>query len=541
MNRLTALLNRLWPQKVATSSNGHGDIAEFAGEGGGFTGDGAPGAGTVPWALGMGGTLANPTNGVRLGSKDYAGDIGNVAQVDPQAELVSANGTWAGVGPLNLQVLSHERNIKGERFNSTVIEAMLDDDAVKPALDTLKIGILCGELKFHAATAPDSGTTSDFDPAEAQRAAEFCERAHKNLPAPLNVWAWDFLDYLVYGHKVAEIVLQEVTEGPDAGLYYLGRLKVKGRWSYHLCTDPMLNLLSIYAQTIYGPAYIEARHFLISSWGKRDDDPRGSKILKAAVEPWRRKQRRLKSQSKGDDQFGTPSLCLTMPEGGMVESQELNPKTGKPWTNLEYAMFIMDRMENGQSIAIPFGAVLDVIESQRDGAQLVNSIDYDDRCIVRAMLLSAKGMLEPEHYTQGGGEHAQQKERGLADCIRDALLADFETQLFGYLLTECKGKRYAQLYTPKLVMGAMPLDDFLKLASALGVILQSGGFYKSLWDKLLFDNGLGRPRDGELRIGPNGPIPDTLTAPAGSVQDQDGKIEEYPAAPPPPAPVEAAA
>ncbi len=474
----------------------------------------AAGVGTTPYALTMGGLVpANPANGVRLGSKEWSGDISNVAEVDPTDELTSANSAWAGVGPLNMQVLAHERNIKGERFNAAVIEAMNDDDAAKPAVDAIKLKVLCGELKFHPSVEPkgdDSDRADDEagDPEEARRAAEFCERAHANLEVPIPIWGLDYLDFLTYGHKVAEKVLEEVEDGPDKGLMTLKALKIKGRWSYHLVTDPMLNMVAVYAQTIYGPAYIDSRHFLVSTFGRRDSDPRGSSVYRAAREAWRRKQRKLRSQSKGDDQFGTPSLCLTLPENFLVEAQEVNPATGKPWTNVQYAMWLMEKMENGQSIAIPHGAELEVIESKRDGAQLVNSIAYDDRCIVRSILLTAKGMLEPEHYTQGGGEHAREKERGLADLIRDAFLNDIRIQVFHYLLELNRGRRYADLYTPRLTIGSMPMDEFVKLAMPISVMGQAGLLTPSDLRYALAQAGFPPPKPGELRIGPDGAIPE---------------------------------
>lgn len=477
------------------------DEATFASDGGG----------TAPLAM-----RATAANGVAIGQPiGYSGSVLDTVAMPPDAEVVSANGTWTGVGAMNMQVLANGVNVKGERLDPTLIEAMLDDPIIAACVNTRKAMILGGEIRFHpsieegADDSEDTGDPARGDPEEAKRAAEFCERAHGMLETPIPVWAWDFLDYEIYGHKVAEIVLQEVLEGTDAGLYTLDALKIKGRWAYHLCTDPFLNMVAVYAQTIWGPAYIDKSHFLIGTHAARDADPRGTSILRAAKEPWRRKQRRLRSQTKGDDQFGTPTISVTLPQNAPIESSMKRPD-GTPMTTVEATQEIIKLFMNGGSIVVPFGTVVEVIESTRDGSQLVNSINYDDREMVRAILnTNGSGLLEPEHYTQGSGEHAQGKERGIGDVDRDAFLA-IVRNLFHYLLEVNWGKGYADLYTPKITLGTMPMDEFLKLATSLGLILQSGGFTKSQWTGLLRLANVPSPKPGELRIGPNGPIPDEL-------------------------------
>jgi len=285
---------------------------------------------------------------------------------------------------------------------------------------------------------------------------------------------------------------------------------------------------------VWGPAYIAKEHFLVSSFGKRDSDPRGTSILRGAKDPWRRKARAKESKSKGDDQFGTASVAFKNAPNAPKESQHINPSTGKPYPTNEWNNLCIQNFKNGSGLSHDADALLYVVESGRDGSQLANSVDYYDRCIVRSILLTAKGMLEPEHYTQGGGEHATQKERSLADLIRDGFVSDVTRQVFHYLL-ECNfGKEYADLYTPTITLGMKPVDEFLKLASGLGLLFQNGAFTQSQWDYLLVQNNMPAPRPNELRIGPNGPIPSKITAPAGKVQDASGKMEEFEPAPLPP-------
>ena len=486
------------------------ETAEFAG--GMFD---TVGGGSTPLAF------TNATsNGAQVGQPiGWSGSVLDTVPMPPDMEVVSANGTWAGIGAMNMQVLSQGVNSHGERLDTLTIQAMLQDDAVKPAVDTIKFRILCGELTFHPSVEPDddsdTGGTSTIgaDPKEAQRAADFMKRCFDNLDVPFHIWAWDFLDYMVYGNKVAEKVLEEVLEGPDAGFYILKSLKVKGRWAYHLCTDPYLNLVAIYAQTIIGPAYIDKSHFLIGSNGIEDGDPRGTTILRAARDAWRRKQRALVSRSKGDDQFGTPSIAFEMAEGTLVEGQETDPRTGKPITAADEANRELQKFQAGTTFSHMNGGKVYVIESQRNGEQINASLDDYDRRITRAIVLSSKATMEAKHYTQGGGEIGDDLISVVADFRRDELLGFITKQVCHYILTVNKGKAYADMYTPKLRMGSQEYEELAKLANPLAAMGSAGLMYKTWLVHLMTLAGFPRPKPGELRLGTTGAIPDEVPEP----------------------------
>lgn len=490
--------------------NGHSNgTAEFAGAMGGI------GSGVAPIAFVAG--QASGYNSAAIGAASgYAGSVLDTVAMPPDTEAVSANGAWAGVGAMNMQVLVNDINMRGERMLPTIIEAMMDDPMVRACVDTRVTKMLCGELRFHPSVEEEAieegaNTVARYkgDPEISRWAADFCERAHRNMDLPIPVWAFGFArDYLTYGHKVAEKILELQVEGPDAGFYYLRSLKIKAQWAYHLCTDPYLNMVAIYAQTIWGPAYIDKRHFFVMSNQPQDSDPRGTSILRGAKAPWARKQKRLQSQLKGDIQFGNPSVVLILPPGAPIESQIKNAD-GTPMTTVAAAEMTLRAFQGGGSVVIPAGAVLDVIESRRDGTQLVQSINYDDREIARGILnTNGAGILEPEHYTQGSGEHAQSKERGLGDYDRDQFLANVTKQIFHYLLAENFGTEFADLYTPKITLGAMPMDEFLKLATPISVMGQAGLLTPSELGWALKQAGFPPPKQGELRIGPRGPIAD---------------------------------
>lgn len=473
---------------------------------------------------------ANAVVGQPIG---YSGSVLDVVPMPPDAEVVSAAGTWSGIGAMNLQVLASETNTSGERLSSVVIEAMLDDDAVKPALDTLKLRVLCGELTFHPSVEPDDkaddGATSTVgaDPDEARRAADFCRRAHDNLDVPIPIWGIDALDALAYGNKAAEKVLREVLPpapnelpDPDVGLYTLKALKMKRKLAYHLCTDPYLNLLALYCQTVVGPAYIDKDHFVVFSWAVRDGDPRGTSILRAAKDAWRRKRRATESRSKGDDQFGTPSIAHELPPTAIIESG-LKGDDGRPMTIVDAANAELQKFQAGTTFTHGNGGKVYVVESQRNGEQINASLDDYDRKIQRAMLLSAKAVSEAKHYTQGGGEIGDDLITTLADYIRDWFLSIIKKQVFHYLLTVNFGKEYADLYTPRITIGAMPMDDFVKLASPISVLGQAGLLTQSQLTDVLKKGGVPAPHPGELRIGPAGPIPDELPAPIEAMPLED--------------------
>lgn len=435
---------------------------------------------------------------------------GEVVEVPRNLELVSAAGTWTGVGPYNLQVLAGEINSHQEKLTSFVVEAMLDDPAVFSSFETLKVAVLAADLNVHPAFEenPEGEDPPPGDPAEARRAADFCRQALKRLSVPFEVWARDALDALAYGHKVAELVMEYITLGDADGYYTLGALKMKPRWTYHLCTDPFFNLICLYCQTVQGPAYIDRDHFVVFSWDVKDNDPRGSSRFRAAKDPWRRKIRAKDSRSKGDDQFGTPSLAHELPPNTLTESQD--PITKQPTPTTTVINNQLKTFSNGGCFTYFSGGDLKVIESQRDGKQIGNSIDYYDRDITRAIVLQDKATMNPEHYTQGGADVGQDIMADDVAGIKRWICSIVQRQVLHRLLTANEGEEYANLYTPLVTLGAIELRKFHELATPIAVLMQAGGLTPSQISKFFAMFGLPVPMPGELRIGPSGPIPNEL-------------------------------
>jgi hypothetical protein len=437
---------------------------------------------------------------------------GEVAQANPSQEVILAAGSFVGIGSMNLMVLAKEVNNQRERMTSYVIEAMLDDDAVKPAFDTRKLRALKGPIKFRPSVEDDGDELTDAgaDPDEARRAAEFCQDAAKRLPVPLHIWGRDAFNALAFGHKLAEMVVEYVPDGETSGRWTLADLKIKPSWSYHLCTDPNYNLRAVYAQTPQGPAYLAMDHFVVFTWDARDGDPRGSSILRAAIDPWRRKRRACDSRSKGDDQFGTPSIAHELPPNVPVTTND--PKTGRAISTVDYTNQQLDAFAGGSSFTFGNGGDVKVIESQRDGVQISNSIDNYDRAITRAVLLSPKATMESKHYTQGGGEISDDLISAQANYDGEWFLAILRKQVFWRLLAMNWGPAYADLYTPELSVGAIPLPDFAGNATPIAVLGQAGLLTTSQLTQALRRAGVAPPQPGELRIGPTGLIPNEVPA-----------------------------
>lgn len=439
-----------------------------------------------------------------------------IAEVPANLEVVVAAGSWVGMGPLNLQVLAKGINSNRERLDRNVIEAMLEDDAIGPALETLKLVALSGELGFQPSVDPGSeeATSLGIDPEEAKRARDFCEAAHDRLPVPLPIWGMDAMNCMAYGHKLAELVFEYIPVDETTGYWTLGGLSMKPLWSYHLVADVFMHPRAAYCQTSVGPAYVDIDHFVLFSWDVKDGDPRGSSIFRASKDAWRRKLRAKDSRSKGDDQFGTPSVVMELPPNAPIESIDPDTKQQAPTTVV--ARKELMKFQAGGAIVVPNGGKVYVLESQRDGIQISNSIDSYDRAATRGVLLQAKATMEAKHYTQGGGEIGQDLISTFGDFARDFFLAVVRRQVFWRLLAKNKGPAYADAHTPRLTLRQKLDEKFMAIANVLAVMGQAGLLAPSQIDDALEEVGLKRPRPGELRVGPSGPISDKLPDPATS-------------------------
>ena len=314
-----------------------------------------------------------------------------------------------GLFALSMDVDDAER-----QYGPKLYESMLNDPAVGSSVDVIRqAAIRDVKLSPPPNFNPEPGQEPNAEQRKAADICARCERALKNPERPFAETLYEFT-YGLVEDKLAEIVLDRVTEGPDVGRFTIRAFKFKPRaaWSYVVDAYGNVNFVAgqippgetppgpvsaVYVPGTGGNAVLLGPdRFAVFSWGRRDSDPRCRPILRRAFNAWNLKVRTWPEKLKGDTQFGTPSIAATMPENAQdpdVEGLEglTLPDGSKIDTAENYALYMLLQLANGSAAVFPFGTSLQVIESEREGSVLNESIALYNREIATAVARRLRG------------------------------------------------------------------------------------------------------------------------------------------------------
>ena len=417
------------------------------------------------------------------------------AAVPRTVELVSAGSIFSrmlrGFFALDSQVDDAER-----QYGPKLYESMMNDPAAGSCVDVIRQA---------AAREPQFLPPKEMRPAPGQvptpeqaKAAEVCERverAIRNPRRPLVETLYEFT-YGLVEDKLAEIVLAAQAAGPDAGRFVVDRFKFKPREAWKYVVDAYGNVGFVAGRLPPGeqpPAPNEAAYvpgtggnaillepdrFAVFSWGRRDSDPRCRPILRRAYNAWNLKVRTWPEKLKGDTQFGTPSLAAILPqdsedpEPDSVASLKL-PDGRTVETAEDLAIYYLVQLANGSAGVFPFGTILQVIESERDGAGLNESVRLYNNEIATAILHAPRTTQEAQHGSKADSEGASDVTSLLVSLVR-VMLAGLLRNVARTLVRLNDGPEAAATMTPVVSLGDVEDADVAKIVTAFSQWVKVG-------------------------------------------------------------------
>lgn len=463
---------------------------------------------------------------------------------DPRKEYTAAGepflSTWdyieregVGCGPLGWHGL--------DRY-----QRMYNTPAVGSSFNALRAAVLSGPVGLLPAVRQRNGPPAegqvDGSAVEGEMAAEIADSNRRTLDAwetPANLVAWEGMEAMYLGHMLAERVVADVEDGPDAGLLAIRKVRWLPRSSYRFRVDRSMNVIGINALTVKGDGSLgwdlmEPEHFTWLTWDPYRGDPRGRSLFRMAYHAWRMLMRLWPEIEKGWHQFGTPYLWgTTAPNARHLPPTD--PATGRPMPGAapispEQAMVIaMNRMVNGSRAAGPNGSDLKVIESSKDSTMVSNAIGLLEGQVIRAILLQLRATVEAKHGSKADGEIGQDIMGTLVRFVRIWLERWLRSLLMGQNALNY-GQDIARRLTPLVTLGEQEHQDFAAVASGVGLLWQSGFFAKGQMP--FVDTFIGFPqRDpDDARVGPQGVIPDTPPADPNAPTDPEADPAEGPQA-----------
>jgi hypothetical protein len=349
-------------------------------------------------------------------------------------------------------------------------ELMLTQPACFASVQTLKLGIMPEDIRLIETHPRKAGQEEpDAKQKQSQEVKDFCQRLIDRVPG-FRQSVLQLYDCAPFGNKLGEKVSRIETIGPDAGKLVMDRLNVKKRQSWQFIVDGALNVNGILVKR-KGANYARIRpdKFVWFTWMPRDNDPRGTSILRAAYTAWNVFTQLYPQYFKALKQFAAPSLLgVTAPDAG---SESLEGKTVTPE---EYMLAQLVRFQNGSAMAVANGADVRPIAIPGNGNSFLDAFNFLNQEIVYAMLLQTRATREAQHGSKADSQTGGDILTLLIEYGRSIGSEAIRNSILKFYVRENFGIEVAEEFTPYVSFGAGEKADFIAGCNALANMMKAG-------------------------------------------------------------------
>jgi hypothetical protein len=355
-------------------------------------------------------------------------------------------------------------------------EWMMTDPIVSSSVQVLKLAILAGGLDLKTPVSPKPGT-KELNPDETlgEEVVKFCWRCVERCKG-WNAFLTDILSAAAFGNKLAEKVFEVAATGEDAGKLVWGSIKVKPRDAWQFIVDLSMNVLGVRFRRAGGLwEYLPREKVVIFTWDASDADPRGTSVLRPAVEACNMKRLMWPQLYKHASQFGSASLVGKTAPGEVdrhpVDARGMPIPGAPPVSPQEFMAGQLVAFQNGSVLVVPAGAEVAPIQPQGDGSAFHRAVDLFNREIVQAILLQTRATMEATHGSKADSQTGQDMFGLLVDAGRTMLAQTLRDDCFRQLVALNYGDDAADRFTPLVTFGTQDVDrasQWSAVASLMG-------------------------------------------------------------------------
>lgn len=458
------------------------------------------------------------------------------AVIDPRREYLTG-GVLSAVGN-GARTLSSEVDDVMREVSPKVYEQMLTDPEIAKCINILKISTL-GDGVTLVPAIPEAETGHD----EAVIIADFCETAIKGLENPLRDTLEQMMDAMIYGHKIAEITYKNTAINGYIGDFLVpDKIKVKARDVAKFVVDNKMNIIGLvgridqgnYKDNLFptptpdgtpeslipknqkgsvlrlvgsqtgtggeplkitvgndGRALINGRpvlpreKFLVLTMRGRDEDPRGTSILRPAFNSWHLKTQiwpeylryllmcaipLLVGYTPDDNAGGGQKELLRGTDGNPVRDSEGRFVEANPVEALRDALL---QARNATTLALKGGSKVQEIGAQGAGTPFFKAIEIFDRQMEAGVLLQTLASSEGIHQNRAAAQThmtiLDQLVWWLKGVVADMLVSDLLRPLIRYNF----GDDALEL-VPQVSLGDTERRDFATDSAAVAVLYKAG-------------------------------------------------------------------
>jgi hypothetical protein len=426
-------------------------------------------------------------------------------RVDPTKEYVA--------GAPNLLLASYVRALPmyvddiTRDFGTDLYDRMLLDDQVHSSVSILVLTALADSCQVGPAVADEEDPDFEY----AKEISDFCMRMIEGLEQPFLLWLFE-MGYTACagGHKISEKVWEVEEEGPDAGRLVLSKLKPKRRETVAFVVDVYENVIGLLAiipgqsatlatGTVMSDKDVLANllpreKFAVLSLNTKDGDPRGRTLLRPAYDPWWRKQSTKIEHMRFIAQTAGAGIIGTTPEGATADpvfDVAGNPIGFATITPESRMVATLELWRNGSVAAFPYGSTVQLLHSGSTGQAFLDAMAAQDRQITMAILCQTLATMEGEHQARAAAQTHENRLDVVTTYLRTQICEMARADLFRPAVEYNFGSEAARRFTPKLILGGTPQQDWPSTAGATAQLVTSGFLDPSQYAAL--DKKLGLP------------------------------------------------
>jgi hypothetical protein len=389
-------------------------------------------------------------------------------------------------------------------FGLDIYKKMLHDSAVSSSVNSIKTDVLSSGVRLTGRIAQPAAFKDD---PEALREYEQSEQIKgevedmlDGLQQPIEEILDEMLDCLAYGHTLAE----KVYTAKD-GKLMLSTLRVKPRTRYSFIANAYMDVLGAVPVEFaagmmeqFPEQGVPREKIFLLSFGSKGGDPRGQSILRPAYNWWYLKQQICPHYLKYLVQFATPSLLGILPEGaGEIMTGEVNPD-GTPVTKTAETAMVeaLEQFQNASTMAMGHGGDVRPIQVAGNGEAYLEGFNFFDAQITRAIVMSARALMEAEHGSKADSDSSQDVKDKCVSSLRRKVETSFYRDVIFPTVRYNYGADVAKRFAPVLTLADVAQEDLVAYGNMIANLTRGGYLHESQYPGI--DAKLGLPeRDME--------------------------------------------
>ena len=424
-------------------------------------------------------------------------------------------------GDPNSPIIAMERSLPQRvddaeaKHGLKIYDRMMTDPVIASLLNVIRMRSLENGLAFDPAVDPPFELTATVQELEdftlAEQIAQEMTDAHDAFREPAEDVIGEMVTAIAYGHRLAEIGADWVTDANGRTRLVPGEILVKPRENYIFVVNTRntpqgviaaipgvsVSLPVAYQEDFRNlPNFLPIEKFFHLRIGSKNSGPLGESQLRPAYDPWWIKIQTYPQLLKFVIQFAGPALIAYAPAdvvmAGDATTVQLADGRIVDATPENIVLSLLEHFQASTIVALPDGSKVDLIESKGEGKAHIAAIELCNREMTMPILLSTRGTLEAQHGSRADSGTSQDLQDVVVRYHQANMQRTYRRQVCFPFTMANYGPEVARRFTPKPRLQAVSTQDFAAEGGTIAQLYAAGYLH---WSQMFgTDRRLGLPK-----------------------------------------------